>query len=66
MELIANLFIASFIVTSQGFFGTTTSGDTFSQIQVIETPRIEVFILNNKPLWYVCEIGVTKTLNDCI
>lgn len=64
MHLISNLVISSFIITSQGFFGTTTTGETFSQVQVMESPRIEVFKLNDKPLWYVCEGGIMEDLRD--
>jgi hypothetical protein len=62
--LIAGLFILSVSFTDSGTFGTTTSGDTFSQVQVIDVPRIEVFKLNNETLWYVCDGGVMESLTD--
>ena len=62
MHLISNLIIASFIVTSQGFFGTTTTGETFSQVTLNE--RVDVFSLNEKPIWYVCDGEVIEELKE--
>lgn len=62
MHLISNLIISSFIITSQGFFGTTTTGETFSQVTLSD--RVDVFRLNEKPIWYVCDGDIVEELKD--
>lgn len=62
MNLISNLIISTFIITSQGFFGTTTTGETFSQVTLSD--HVDVFTLNEKPIWYVCDGEVVQDLKE--
>lgn len=64
---------ATFYFTDNGnLYGTTTNGATFSQITILETPKIQKFELSYekdklyKLEWFVCEDGIKESLQDCI
>lgn len=43
--------------------GTTTVGIPFSQVTVLESPRIQEFRIGDVR-WYICEGGVMEDLRD--
>jgi hypothetical protein len=54
----------TFFFTANGdVFGTTTTGIPFSQITVLESPRVQEFRIEDEH-WFVCAGGAMETLSD--
>lgn len=66
-SLLASLMVASFFFTDTGnLYGTTTNGIPFSQVTVIEEPRIQEFKIQDVH-WFICFDGTdTVTTEDLV
>lgn len=66
--LLSIMIPATFYFTDNGnMYGTATNGATFSQITIIEEPRIQKFHLDYEGYsleWFVCRGGVINSLKD--
>ena len=62
-SLLASLLPLSFFFVGDSMFGITTTGISFSQITVLESPRVQEFRIGDEH-WYVCEEGIIETLKD--
>ena len=60
---LASLAVLSFFFLPNGdMFGTTTTGVPFSQVTIMQEPRVMEFTIESEH-WYVCEAGAFPDLS---
>ena len=62
-SILVSLLPFSFFFIGDSMFGTTTTNIPFSQITILESPRIQEFRIGDVH-WYICEEGVVENLRD--
>ena len=62
-SILVSLLPFSFFFIGDSMFGTTTTNIPFSQITILESPRIQEFRIGDVR-WYICEGGFMEDLKD--